>query len=359
MGLLLFSCDFCYFNSVLAFSYVSMTYLDWLMSVLQQTLADLQSVQKRVSIWYLVSAFVVALGFIAWRYPGQFKQHLKRLFSPRVWWHKSARIDYAIFFINRYVMAFLSPRLLSSVLLTTWLYYQSQNWSPHLGDLISLPTGYVIALFTLCYFLLDDFSRFYLHRMLHKWPALWAFHRVHHSAKVLTPITVFRTHPVEGMLFFLRSSLIQAICIAGFVSLFPGQVSLYTVWGVSIFTFVFNVLGANLRHSHVTLSYGRGEKWWISPAQHQRHHSSAVEDYDCNFGVVLALWDRIFGSWKQADWQQDLVFGTNTSFDDKGLLAMYVEPFRYAFESMKRHLLAKMPVVIMILVSTTSLFYAT
>lgn len=335
-----------------------MTYFEWLLSVLQQTLADLQSVQKRVSIWYLLSAFMIAGVFYAWRYPGKLKSQLIQLFSPSVWWHRSARHDYVIFFINRFVMALLSPRLPSSVLLTTWLYYQSQNWFPYSAEL-SLPTAYVIALFTLCYFLLDDFSRFYLHRMLHKWPILWAFHRVHHSAKVLTPITVFRTHPVEGVLFFLRSVVVQAICVTFFVSLFPGQVSLYTVWGVSIFTFIFNVLGANLRHSHVVLSYGRWEKWLISPAQHQRHHSSAIDDYDCNFGVVLALWDRVFGSWKQANWQQKLVFGTNSSFDEKGLVNMYLEPFQYAFESMKRRLFAKMSAIIMILVSTTTLFYTT
>lgn len=334
-----------------------MTYLEWLMGVLQQTFADLQSVQKRVSVWYLVSAFMVAAVFYAWRYPGKLKSQLAQLFSPRVWWHRSARHDYAIFFINRFVMAFLSPRLPSSVLLTTWLYYQSQHWFSFSVEL-SLSTPYVIALFTLCYFLLDDFSRFYLHRMLHKWPILWAFHRVHHSAKVLTPMTVFRTHPVEGVLFFLRSALVQAICIAFFVSLFPGQVSLYTVWGVSVFTFVFNVLGANLRHSHVALSYGRWEKWLISPAQHQRHHSSAREDFDCNFGVVLAIWDRLFASWKQADWQQKLVFGTNSRFDEKGLLAIYTEPFQYALERLKRRFFSKMPAIIMILVSTTSLFYA-
>ena len=55
---------------------------------------------------------------------------------------------------------------------------------------------------------------------MHKWPILWALHKVHHSATVLTPMTVFRTHPLEGIIFSLRSSLTQAISISSFVFLF-------------------------------------------------------------------------------------------------------------------------------------------
>ncbi|WP_353667102.1 sterol desaturase family protein [Marinomonas sp. THO17] len=302
-----------------------MTYLDWLLSVLLQTFADLQSVQKRVSIWYLMSALLVAMVFFGWRYPGQVKARLQQCLSPTIWWHKSAQTDYIVFLINRFLMALLTPRLPSSVLLTTWVYYQCQSFMLEMSP-IRLSTSLVVALFTVSYFLLDDFSRFYLHRLLHKWPILWAFHRVHHSAKVLTPMTVFRTHPVEGMLFFLRASLVQAVCIGVFVVLFPDQVSLYTVWGVSIFTFLFNLFGANLRHSPVVLSYGKWEKWLISPAQHQRHHSSNIEDYDCNFGVVLAVWDRMLGSWKQASSDQTLSFGTNTAFDQHRFVGLYLIP---------------------------------
>ncbi|MEK9597214.1 MAG: sterol desaturase family protein, partial [Rhodospirillaceae bacterium] len=57
------------------------------------------------------------------------------------------------------------------------------------------------------------------------------------------------------------------------------------------------LFGANLRHSHVHLSYGRRlEGIFISPYQHQLHHSIAAADKNCNYGVALALWDRLGGT---------------------------------------------------------------
>ena len=57
------------------------------------------------------------------------------------------------------------------------------------------------------------------------------------------------------------------------------------------------MLWANLRHSHVWITYGRiMERLLISPAQHQIHHSKNKVHFDRNFGVVLAIWDGMFGT---------------------------------------------------------------
>ena len=74
---------------------------------------------------------------------------------------------------------------------------------------------------------LDDFSKFFIHRFMHKWPILWSIHKVHHSATTLTPMTVFRTHPLEGIIFSLRSSTTQAISISSFIfslSIYPNEI---------------------------------------------------------------------------------------------------------------------------------------
>lgn len=66
----------------------------------------------------------------------------------------------------------------------------------------------MVLCFTLCHFLLDDLSKYLVHRALYRWPVLWAFHKVHHSAITLTPLTVYRTHPLEAVLFSLRGSAV-------------------------------------------------------------------------------------------------------------------------------------------------------
>ena len=56
-------------------------------------------------------------------------------------------------------------------------------------------------------------------------------------------------------------------------------------------------MGSNLRHSHVGIQYWKWVEYiFISPAQHQLHHSIAKEHHDKNFGAALAIWDWLFGS---------------------------------------------------------------
>ncbi len=65
-----------------------------------------------------------------------------------------------------------------------------------------------------------------------------------------------------------------------------------------------------MRHSHVWLSYGDLlEHLFISPAQHQIHHSRAVEHHGKNYGEVLAIWDWMFGTLYVPNGKEDLDFG--------------------------------------------------
>ena len=131
-----------------------------------------------------------------------------------------------------------------------------------LHEVSTLPRGYFAAApawvaclaFSLFLFLLDDFTRYFLHRLLHRWPVLWAFHKLHHSAETLTPLTILRTHPVEGVLFATRSAL-QGVSIGFFVFLFGNTATLATVFGVNLAVFTFHIIGSNLRHSHVWIAY--------------------------------------------------------------------------------------------------------
>ena len=77
--------------------------------------------------------------------------------------------------------------------------------------------------------------------------------------------------------------------------------------GVDLLGFLLNAAGANLRHSHIWLSFGYAEKWFISPAQHQLHHS--IEHGHGNLGTYLACWDRILGTHIEAKKKERLKFG--------------------------------------------------
>ncbi|MGR0277706.1 sterol desaturase family protein [Marinomonas dokdonensis] len=312
-------------------------YLGWLEEELARAFSSFFDMGKRVSFVYLISAFLTAAAIFYWRYGKQGFGRMSALLSWRVWWHPSARADYLLWIANRLLLALILPKMLSQAVWVSWLYF---FWLEQGITAFSLgwPDLWVMALFTLCYFLADDFSRFFIHWCLHKNAYLWAFHQVHHSAKVLTPFTVFRTHPVEGLLFLLRSLSVQSVLISVFLLLFPQQVGLWQIFGVIVSSFVFNVLGANLRHSGVALSYGEKiERWLISPAQHQLHHSLAREHYDKNFGVILAIWDRMFGSWYKGDDNQVIQYGTGLLIDQQGWLGQWLLPIKQVVGLLKKH----------------------
>ena len=189
-------------------------------------------------------------------------------------------------------MILISPLLIAQLTIATFLFYyfHSISWL-NANMFANVPSIIIIILFTSFHFIFDDFTKFFVHRCMHKWHILWALHKVHHSATSLTPMTVFRTHPLEAVIFSFRGALTQAITISSFIFLFGKNVDLLTVLGANIFAFIFNILGSNLRHSHIGIKYW---KWLefivISPAQHQVHHSISKKHYDKNFGVAFAFW---------------------------------------------------------------------
>ena len=106
--------------------------------------------------------------------------------------------------------------------------------------------------YTLTLFLSGDFTRYWLHRLMHSVPFLWEFHKVHHSAEVLTPITFYRVHPVENLLFGLRYSLSAGLVTGVFLYFFGAGLALLDVLGVNLFVYIAHVVGDNLRHSRCT-----------------------------------------------------------------------------------------------------------
>ncbi|MBH88888.1 MAG: hypothetical protein CMF71_01480 [Magnetovibrio sp.] len=267
--------------------------------------------QKRIFLGYLLAAFFFAFAFQRLFLKYTYREISSELFKKSIWLSKSARSDYLVMIVNRALMMGIAPLLLSKLAVAVFFFEIMHVWFDGRNILWpNIPKWVIATIFTFSIFLLDDLTKYLVHRCLHRFPILWCFHKVHHSAEVLTPFTVYRTHPVEGILFGLRSIFVQAISTALFFYFFGERAELTTIMGVNAGLFLFNAAGANLRHSHVWISYGKlVEKYLISPAQHQIHHSSEPMHYDCNFGVVLAIWDRMGGSLRCADIKPPLQFG--------------------------------------------------
>ena len=269
---------------------------------------------KRIFVGYLVAALLIAVIVVLIQSRQEARDTLNSIFSKDIWFHRSSKVDYLIFLINRTFMLGAAPVLLTKLSVATFLFDQFHVWFDGRVAFISMQSEWLIAFaFTFTLFILDDGTKYYLHRLFHKVPLLWCFHKIHHDAERLTPFTVYRVHPVEALLFSMRAVLVQGAVIGLFIYLFGSSVNLLSVLGANAFLFAFNALGSNLRHSHIRISYGQYlECLFISPSQHQIHHSIDPAHYDRNFGVVLAIWDWMGNSLVLSkDAVEPLQFGTD------------------------------------------------
>ena len=158
--------------------------------------------------------------------------------------------------------------------------------------------------------LIADFAAFYGHYLTHKIPLLWYFHQVHHSAEVLTPLTVHRWHAVDQVFLAVAVSAMTGFGAVLYSATINDSVELVTVFGLNVFMFVFYMVAFQLRHSHIWLSYGPiVSRVFLSPAQHQIHHSLDSKHIDKNFGLVLSIWDALFGCLYVPRARESLVLG--------------------------------------------------
>ena len=240
-----------------------------------------------VFLWAIVAKKKSFKNVLRWRY-------LKLVFfSKNYWWNASSRFDYKIYFVNSLLKVFLFiPVLDITFQISMFFIHRLQEMLPA-HEALPVTTASLLF-FTLAFFVIDDFIRFFHHYCMHRFPWLWKFHSTHHSATTLTPITLYRTHPVESAIATVRNSLSLGMATGIFVFIFQSQLTMTTILGVNFFGFVFNLLGSNLRHSHIDFSFGPLEKIFISPRQHQIHHSTNPEHFDRNFGVSLSIWDQLF-----------------------------------------------------------------
>ena len=288
--------------------------------------ADFANPKKRVFFGYLALSVLIALLWLVLVRKTPLGAALRRVFDRQVFLSPSARADYKIFVINRIFTFFISPLLLSQVAIATGIYFFLHRLDFLTPSYFSgVSTGVVVALFTIVLFLVDDLSQYLVQRWMHRFPLLWAIHKVHHSATTLTPVTVYRVHPLEGVLYSLRGVVAQGTVIPVFYYLFGSAVSLYTVVGVNVLVFIFHVTGSNLRHSHISIRYWPWlEHLLISPAQHQLHHSLAERHFDKNFGAALAVWDWMFRSLHLSEADGELTFGLDEQ-GSRGAASLWVQ----------------------------------
>jgi sterol desaturase/sphingolipid hydroxylase (fatty acid hydroxylase superfamily) len=169
-----------------------------------------------------------------------------------------------------------------------------------------------------------DMVSYFFHRMAHKVPLLWRFHRVHHSDTSMDSSTYFRAHPVEILLWFGTSNILAA----GIFGLDLLTLGLYFL----VVTPFFILEHANLRFP-VWLDRTLG-LIFTTPNLHKIHHEQDEFYTDSNYADVFILWDRLFGTYKYKAVEQ-IKFGLKEFDEDKKQTFWYL--LKSPFVNIKKH----------------------
>ncbi|HEX6332742.1 MAG TPA: sterol desaturase family protein [Flavisolibacter sp.] len=168
------------------------------------------------------------------------------------------------------------------------------------------------------FFVLDFFGGWLVHLVQHKVYPLWKFHVVHHSDNNVDVTTGLRHHPVESVLrgiFFLMGILLTGA----------------PVYAVMIYQTAL-ILATQFTHANIRLP-----KWIdrplsylvVSPGMHKVHHHWQQPYTDSNYGAVLAIWDRLFGTYEELDPSQ-IRYGLDRYYpneEDENLGMLMRKPF--------------------------------
>ncbi|MDA0262255.1 MAG: sterol desaturase family protein [Proteobacteria bacterium] len=289
---------------------------------------------RSVLYWpFLLSALLLAI--VVWFGPSRrpLNAHTvdafrRTVFAKEVWWHRSARADYIYYVVNVILHGALFGSLILSmdwVALTT-----AKVLNGTFGERLSdTDVGAARLALTLVFFLTLDFGRFIAHYALHHVPALWIVHKVHHSAEVLTPITSMRAHPIELIWMASVPAVTAGIPIGICIHLVGKDPGVILIGGLHVLIFAYSLIG-NLRHSHIWLSYGTVlNHIFVSPAQHQIHHSLHPQHFGKNVGYALAIWDWLFRTLYVPRSKESLTLGLGDGTEPAyhSLRGMYLKPF--------------------------------
>lgn len=255
-------------------------------------------------------------------------------FDSEAWLGRSALNDYFILFAGAMLrMTILSWAFISAKPVADWVAGMMRAIGVTGTVIDGSAVGFALAL-TVILFVVDDFLRYVVHLAMHRVPELWEYHKVHHSAEELNFATAERFHPVETVLTSFAVVLGVGTANGLFIAFFGDKLTPLTLFGANVFLFLFNVVGGVLRHAPVWVSFGpQVEKWVISPAMHQIHHSDDPKHFDTNMGGSLAIWDRLFGTLYLANDRSEIAgFGIGAETKDfRSLWTIYLRPFEQSF----------------------------
>ena len=248
--------------------------------------------------------WVMACLAMSWLLEGSFPL---TQFSYRKWKHAGANF---VFLATTLIINAGFSAL--SVNATTWTSSQSFG-------LLHLFDTHVLVELAIALVLLDLTAQYWAHYLLHKIRWMWRMHVIHHSDTKVDATTGTRLHPGD---FAVREVFaLSALVLTG------APLAFYVIYRVTTIFFTF------LTHANISLP-ARADAMlslvFVTPDMHKFHHHFERPWTDMNFGGILSVWDRMFGTFVYGDPRQ-VNYGVDVADParDEDVMHQFALPFRH------------------------------
>lgn len=154
----------------------------------------------------------------------------------------------------------------------------TNSWDSFREAVASMPWFLQFVIVLIC----SDMAQYWYHRTFHRYPSLWGFHAIHHSAKAMDWLAGARMHVVD--LVLLRGVTALPMMTLGFS---PSVLQAYIA-----FVYIYS----SLLHANVKGDFNRLGHWIATPRFHHWHHGLEKEAFDVNFAIHFPWIDKLFGT---------------------------------------------------------------
>ncbi len=164
-------------------------------------------------------------------------------------------------------------------------------------------------------FIILDLYMYVWHRLMHRFPFAWRFHRVHHTDRYMNVSTAYRFHAIEVI-----SSNLPKLLLIWCLGITTQQLFIYE----SVFTAI-----VALHHSNLALPYDLDKNLSnviVTPNYHRIHHSQIIAETNSNYGSVFTCWDRLFGSYINRQNIEEIELGVEAETRELNLWELLILP---------------------------------
>ena len=276
----------------------------------------------------IVSALIV---FLRSGEPRTVMGFLHFMFPMDVLTHCSARADFSFWIVRKLTNPLIAFPAGASMTVAVG-YGCHAGLVMLLGDATRVaepPSVGTLILFTGSMLLAYDISYYWYHNLQHRFPILWELHKVHHSAEVMVGTTKDRIHPLDDLMNRVWDGVVTGP-VYGFWLFFAYDPVELTILGLNVYVLRNIIMMDFVRHTHLKISFGKVMNAVIlCPHYHQLHHSTNPKHYDKNFGLMLSIWDRIFGTLEVPEPNESFAFGLGQEGEEyQSTLGLFILPLR-------------------------------